>query len=38
MTHCILQVSVASVCVHYLAKAAKNKGRIQAAVDEVLSG
>ena len=36
MTHRIFQTSVASVYVHYLAKAAKHKDRTQAEVDEVI--
>lgn len=36
MTHRIFKTSVASVYVHYLAKAAKHKGRTQAEVDEVI--
>lgn len=36
MTHRVFQMSVASVYVHYLAKAAKRKGRTQAEVDEVI--
>ena len=36
MTHRVFKMSVASVYVHYLAKAAKHKGRTQAEVDEVI--
>ena len=36
MTHRIFQMSVASVYVHYLAKAAKHKARTQAEVDEII--
>lgn len=34
--HRIYAMSVASVYVHYVAKAAKNKGRTQAEVDEII--
>ena len=36
MTHRIFQMSVASVYVHYLAKAAKHKARTPAEVDEII--
>lgn len=36
MTHRIFQMSVASVYIHYVAKAARNKGRTQAEVDEII--